>query len=147
MKALSTPRKKSGYTLVEALVASGILTGALAAASSLSMTTTRQSQMSRDRAAALHYAESVVRIWQTGNDHTGVLLTPRNYDGTAMVASASTLASTDLPTEGSGPVVSQGSLEKITVTVNYKPYYDTSKGAQPTASVALDAYRPASSHR
>ncbi len=147
MNTKSKQSKASGYTLVEALVAAGILTAAMGGASALSMATARQEQMSRDRAAALHYAESLGRIWQLGVNSTAILVTPRNYDGTPMTANAPAASSVLLPVETGPPVISQGSLEKVTITVSYKPYFNTSMGTQPTATVSLDVYRPQSSHR
>lgn len=139
---------RAGYTLVEVLAASGLIAAAIAASSALSMNMARQEELSRSQASAIRYAEAVARLWQLGANPSAVLLTqpqslPEVVNGSTVYGAMSfTVSASAAAGMGDDGGISQGSVEKATVTVTYLPY-----GSQTDATIVLDVLRPAASHR
>jgi len=137
---------RSGYTLIEVLIASGLIAAAIGAAARLSMTMTKQEEMARTQACAIRYAEAVARLWQLGVNPNTVLLA-QTQDAIVDEASSpmamsyfiSTAANTSMGTDGGIP---QGTVEQAAVTVTYRPY-----GAPSNANITLDVLRPVAAHR
>ncbi|MCS7009207.1 MAG: type II secretion system GspH family protein, partial [Chthoniobacterales bacterium] len=61
-----------GYTLVETLIAAGILLFVLATAASLSFSLVRLEDDSQKSAVAINYAEQAGRLWQLGINNTTI---------------------------------------------------------------------------
>ena len=153
-RRLTPSSSRSGYTLVEVLAASGLIAGAIAACSALSMNMSRQEELTRCQSAAIRYAEAVARIWQLGVNPESVLLLqpyakPDNPnvtgDETASLAyyTMTPTISEPVPVSmGSDGGFSQGTVEQSTVTVTYLPY-----GSQTNATIVFDVLRPVASHR
>lgn len=66
LRAARLRRQKSGYTLVEVLVASGILAMGIAAACSMSLAMGAQEEMNHRIALALNHQENAARLFQLG---------------------------------------------------------------------------------
>ena len=139
-------RNRSGYTLIEVIAASGLIAAALGAASSLGMTMTTQEELARGQASAIRYAEAIARIWQLGVSPADILLTqPQSSPGSTSYGTMT--YSIALPTTeslGSDGGISQGSVEKTTVSVTYLPY-GNAQGE--TVTINFDVIRPIASHR
>jgi type II secretory pathway pseudopilin PulG len=141
---------RSGYTLVEVLVASGLVAAAIGAAAKLSMTMSKQEEMARGQAAAIRYAEAVSRLWQLGANPADVLLSQTNgvYNPDPLTADSVNIMSAAItPVAGGASLgtdggIAQGNVEQATVTVTYRPY-----GSSANASLTLDVIRPAAFHR
>ncbi len=137
---------RAGYTLIEVLMASGLIAAALGAASRLSLVTTQQEEMARVQAAAIRYAEAVARLWQMGVDPSTVLL-PQVQDavtGTSgtplsMSYTISAVMNVSMGTDSGG---SQGTVEGAAISVTYTPYNSSS-----TTTLTLDVVRPVAAHR
>ncbi len=68
-----TARKKgSGYSLIEVLVASGILLIGISAAASFSLTMTTQEEMGHRLARGVNYLECHARLYQLGLDPAAI---------------------------------------------------------------------------
>jgi prepilin-type N-terminal cleavage/methylation domain-containing protein len=137
---------RTGYTLIEVLIASGLIAAAIGAASKLSMTMTQQEEMARSQACAIRYAEAVARLWQLGVTPSSVLLTQTQdaivgESGTplAMSYSISTPVNTSMGSDGG---IAQGTVEQATVSITYTPY-----GSPSTRTLSLDVLRPVADHR
>ncbi len=59
-------RIQAGYTLIETLVASAVMMGAIAAASSLSLSMVTQEEMSERTVRALNHLENIATLFQIG---------------------------------------------------------------------------------
>ena len=149
-RRLPSRASRSGYTLVEVLAASGLIAGAIAACSSLTMNMARQEELNRSQASAIRYAEAIARIWQLGANPASVLLiqpyalnTPDDV-GASLSYHAMTFTISAPATAGMGDDggIAQVTVEQATVTVTYLPY-----GSQSNASIILDVLRPVASHR
>lgn len=148
MKALrpSQTRRRAGYTLVEVLAASGLMAAAIGAASALSMNMTSQEELTRGQASAIRYAEAIARVWQLGVAPSTVLLTqtqgaPGSTGYNPMSFTISTPSQVSLGDDGG---ISEGTVERATVTVTYLPY---GNAAGNTATISLDVIRPIAAHR
>jgi prepilin-type N-terminal cleavage/methylation domain-containing protein len=137
---------RSGYTLIEVLVASGLVAAAIGAAARLSIAMTQQEEMARTQASAIRYAEAVARLWQLGVNPSSVMLAQTQdavlAEGaapTAMTYNISTPTATSMGTDGG---IAQGTVESATVTVTYRPY-----GSTANTTLTLDVLRPAAAHR
>jgi prepilin-type N-terminal cleavage/methylation domain-containing protein len=137
---------RSGYTLIEVLVASGLVAAAIGAAARLSIAMTQQEEMARTQARAIRFAEAVARLWQLGVNPSTVMLAQTQdavlAEGaapTAMSYSISAPAATSMGTDGG---IAQGTVESATVTVTYRPY-----GSPSNATLTLNVLRPAAAHR
>ena len=64
--------RKSGYTLIEALVASAILLIGISAASSLSLTMVSQEEMNYRISRSLNVLENCARLYQLGVEPAGI---------------------------------------------------------------------------
>lgn len=148
MKApsLHQRRSRSGYTLIEVLAASGLVAAAIGAASALGMTMSSQEELARGQAAAIHYAEAVARVWQMGVNPADILLSqPQGVKGSTTYSTMSyTIATPSNEGMGDDGGISQGTVEKTTVTVTYVPF---GNAATDTATVSYDVIRPIASHR
>ncbi len=60
------PRSKAGYSLVELTLATGVLAAGVAAAASLTMTSSRIEEMNHRKARVLALTEAAARLWQLG---------------------------------------------------------------------------------
>ncbi len=153
-RRLTSFSSRSGYTLVEVLAASGLIAGAIAACSALSMNMSRQEELTRCQSAAIRYAEAVARIWQLGANPSAVLLlqpyaTPDKPNVTgdeaaslAYHAMSYTISAPVATSMGDDGGIAQGTVEQSTVTVTYLPY-----GSQTNATIVFDVLRPVASHR
>lgn len=80
-------RRGAGYTLIEVVVAIGILALAIGAASQLSLSQNLTEDVNQRESMAVNYGENAARLWQLGiDDPASLMLTHRNFDGTAMTA-------------------------------------------------------------
>jgi type II secretory pathway pseudopilin PulG len=151
-------RAPQGYSLVEALIAVGILAGAIAAAASLSMAHARQDAISNDRSVATRYAESIARLWQLGFNTTAEMneiMLRQTYgksDETIGVMTPSITAGTNLTFNddpgGASPAKPQGAIERATIGVTYAPSVNLSSGAVPTDSTfTIEVVRPVAALR
>jgi len=61
-----TKQFQNGYTLIETLVASAVMMGAIAAASSLSLSMVTQEEMSERSVRALNHLENIATLYQLG---------------------------------------------------------------------------------
>ncbi len=125
-------KNKKGYSLVEVLMATGILAAALVAASSLSMATAAIDDGAQIRNAAMHYLENYARVWRLGVSNPAVLLQPcYNVDGSAVTISmVTTTPPTSVSFAGLG-------LEAITFTVSFL----TVEGQAEASTSSITAYR------
>jgi len=57
---------RSGYTLIEVLIAAGILVAAVAAAAALSLAITTQEEISAHSAISLNHQEQAAQLWRLG---------------------------------------------------------------------------------
>ena len=131
----SRSRAARGYSLVEVLVAIGILSLAIGAASRLSMNMALQEEGNMRKSVAVNYGENVARLWQLGmDDPSTVLLLPDGVTHTLTVA-ASAIA---LP-EGAS---AEGSLQKATVQISYTTADGTAAGP-----ISFDVLRLPAGHR
>lgn len=91
------PYSRSGYTLIEVLVAMSILSMAIGAASQLSLSQATTEELIERETHAVNYAENAARLWQLGIDNPqNILLSSPNVDGTLMsVGFDSNLSSVD----------------------------------------------------
>ena len=110
-------RRRRGYSLVEVLVALGIITAGVGAAVSLSFATVSQEEAGNNMARALSVQESAARLFRLGlsGDEIKWLL-PTD----PIVYSLSI-------TEGTTIVGASGTLETATITIEFDvtPYSDT----------------------
>jgi type II secretory pathway pseudopilin PulG len=111
MKTKNTSTRRSGYSLIEVLVATGVITGAVAAAVSLGFATISQEEAGNNMARALCVQESAARLFRMGlsGDEIKRLLPkdPIVFD----------LAIT----EGTAIVGGSGTLETATITIEFDP--------------------------
>jgi Tfp pilus assembly protein PilV len=63
---------QAGYTLIETLVASAVMMGAIAAASSLSLAMVTQEEMSERSVRALNHLENIATLYQLGVSTTDI---------------------------------------------------------------------------
>jgi len=143
MKSSATPRRRAGYTLIEVLAAAGLISAAIAAASSLTMSMATQEELSRGQSAAIRYGEAAARLWQLGMDPSSVLLAHiqglHGSNGVAGMAFTITPgAPADLGDDGGIP---EGTVETATVSVTWQPY-----GSTTPATISFDVVRPAPAH-
>ncbi len=140
------PSRRAGYTLVEVLAASGLIAAALGAASALSMTMSKQEELTRGQAAAIRYAEAIARLWQIGVNPSDVLLTQtQGAEGsTGYNPMTYTIVQSTPASVGDDGGIAEGTVEQATVTVSYLPYGNPA-GVQ--ANITLDVLRPVSAHR
>ena len=144
MKLIIQRKKSRGYTLIEVLAAAGIISAAIGAASALGMGITKQEEMTRGHLAAIRYAEAIAKLWQMGVTPSTVLLTQtQGAEGSTgfnpMTWTIATVSNVSLGDDGG---ISQGAVEKTTITVTYLPY-----GAADHRTVTLNVIRPAAIHR
>jgi type II secretory pathway pseudopilin PulG len=144
MKLRLSHKYSSGYTLLEVLAAAGIISAAIGGAGALSMSITKQEEFTRGQLAAIRFAESLARLWQLGINPSDVILSqPQGASTNAgynlMTWSIATFSTITLGDDGG---ISQGSVEKTTVTVTWTPY-----GVSTSNNFTLDVLRPASAHR
>ena len=64
--------RSAGYTLIEVLVAAGLLLLVVGAAASLSLSITSQEELSARAAIALNQQEQAARLWRLGLDETAI---------------------------------------------------------------------------
>jgi type II secretory pathway pseudopilin PulG len=134
----------AGYTLIEILAAAGLIAGAVAAASSLTMTMTTQEELTRGQSAAIRYGESIARLWQLGVNPSAVLLSQRqgllNSNGVAsMTFTINEGTPSDLGDDGG---IAEGTVETATVSVTWQPY-----GSAAESTLSFDVIRPVAPHR
>lgn len=85
--------KTGGYTLVEVLIAAGLLGLAVAAAASLALAMASQEQQNARVARAINQQEQAVRLYQMGVDPTTILaLLPPDRNVVSISFDSSTLA-------------------------------------------------------
>jgi prepilin-type N-terminal cleavage/methylation domain-containing protein len=137
---------RSGYTLIEVLIASGLIAAAIGAAARLSMTMTKQEEMARTQACAIRYAEAVARLWQLGVNPSNVLLSQTQDaivdESTAPLSMSYAISSSSATSMGTDGGIAQGTVEQAAVTVTYRPY-----GSPSNANITFDVLRPAPAHR
>jgi type II secretory pathway pseudopilin PulG len=117
----TTPRSSAGYSLVELTLATGVLAAGVAAAASLTMTSTRIEEMNHRKARVLATTEAAARLWQLGlSPGQAAQLLP----GDPAVASISfntdagdpaTWTPTDQGTPVSDPSADLGTFDTVTI--------------------------------
>ncbi len=144
MKSSASRRSNRGYTLIEVLAASGILSAAIGAAAALSMGISKQEELTRGQLAAVRYAETIAKLWQLGVNPSSFLLTQtQGAEGSngfnPMSWNINTVANISL---GNDSGIDQGTVEATTVSVTYTPYGSTAQ-----RTISLDVVRPTAIHR
>jgi len=103
-------RKTSAYTLVEALVASGVLMIGVAAAASMSLAFVTQEEIGERAGTAFSHLENAVTLYQCGVDPAGIpALLPPNPAVTSLTFADRSLTATNL-----------GSVPTVLFTVTWK---------------------------
>lgn len=86
-------RKDAGYSLIEVLVAAGILAMAVAAAAALSLAISAQEEMSARAAVALNYQEQAAKLWRLGLSESEInAILPQNEAVQSLVFEESNVA-------------------------------------------------------
>ena len=142
----ANPKKncRAGYTLIEVLAAAGIISAAIGAASALGMGITKQEELTQGHLGAIRYAEAIAKLWQLGIAPSTVLLaqTQGAEGSTGYNPMTWTIGTTSTISLGDDGGISQGTVEKTTVTVTYLPY-----GATDHRNITLNVIRPVAAHR
>ncbi len=135
----STARSASGYTLIELLAASAIVSIAATAMVSLSATVMLQEEMAARVAIARNYQENMVRLWQLGLSPVQVAaLIPSQTQNVLLeqaIHGAPTLVETGTTTVNGTTM--ETALCTAVVNSSQDPYAEA-----PGASFTLTAYRP-----
>lgn len=128
-------RVRRGYSLIEVLVAIGIISMAIGAASRLSMNMALQEEINTRKSVAVNHGENVARLWQLGvDDPSAVLIAPDGVTHTLTVATNPVA----LP-EGAS---AEGALQKATVKIDY-----TQADGSAAGPVSFDVLRLPAGHR
>ena len=135
IRSLHTTVRRRGYSLVELLVALGLLAAGLGAAASLSLTINKQDELNLHRMRALNLAENAARLWQMGVPPSTVLLTERDSSSTNIAYSFSTVTTVNV--SGVTGDASRGVMEKTTLSVTWTP-----PGSSAASSIAFNLLRP-----
>ncbi|MEM7700239.1 MAG: prepilin-type N-terminal cleavage/methylation domain-containing protein [Verrucomicrobiota bacterium] len=124
MNLLPTEQKRqTGYTLIEALVASSILLIGIAAAASMSLTMVTQEEINERSVKAINYLDNATRLFQLGVPAGEIeALLP-----VEPLVSSLTFSSRDLTVPGVGTVPA------TTLTLTYEPTPATSTNAAAVA--------------
>ncbi len=121
-------RRPSAYTLIEILVALGILSLAIGAASQLSLGQSVTEEINQKETMAVNYGENAARLWQLGmNTPQNLLLRVPDSDSTLMPAPTLTT-----PANGGGMAsgtlsgggdygISPIQVDAMNVSVTWKP--------------------------
>lgn len=148
MSPSPTPRPRA-YTLVEVLIAMGILAMAIGAASKLSLTQSITEELNAKETMAVNYGECAARLWQLGMDSpSAFLLAVPNSDRTLMTLGIDSVPSTstiDTPVTingGEDNGVSTTSVDGTTIMVDWKP-----TGATATTRLFFPVVRPKADRR
>ena len=107
----SASKSSSGYTLVEALVASVLLMMGISAASALTLTLLTQDEMNQRHGVALAEAELIAQLYHLGLDELEI----------RQVVPSSTVVETFTLTPGSESVPGVGTLPSASISVQFNP--------------------------
>ncbi len=135
MKASGPSSFRAAYTLIEVLVAMGILALAIGAASQLSLSQSLTEELIEKEGHAINYGENAARLWQLGiDDPSAVLLATPNSDGTLMSVVIGTPVNVDGGEDyGSIPV----QVDRTNAVVTWKPSVESAA----TSSFSFHAIR------
>lgn len=131
----STSVRRRGYSLIELLVALGLLAAGLGAAASLSLTINKQDELNLHRMRALNFAENAARLWQMGVAPSSVLLTERDSESSNIAYSFSTVTTVNV--SGVTGDATKGVMEKTTLSVTWTP-----PGSSAASSLTFNLLRP-----
>lgn len=131
----STSVRRRGYSLIELLVALGLLAAGLGAAASLSLTINKQDELNLHRMRALNFAENAARLWQMGVAPSSVLLTERDSESSNIAYSFSTVTTVNV--SGVTGDATKGVMERTTLSVTWTP-----PGSSAASSLTFNLLRP-----
>jgi prepilin-type N-terminal cleavage/methylation domain-containing protein len=134
MKSSGPLSRRTGYTLIEVLVAMSIIALAIGAASQLSLSQGLTEEMIERENHAINYGENAARLWQLGiDDPSAILLASPNSNGTLMSLAIQTPANVDGGEDyGSLPVQVDGT----NVGVTWQP-----PGSSSTSQISFQVIR------
>lgn len=138
------PRRitRAAYTLIEVLAASAVIGVGMTAAVSLSSTLMIQEELSWRVAVVRNHQENMLRLWQLGLNHDGVMnIMPSQADSTML--NQVMFLSPKLVVSGTSTSPSGlGSMETASVSASVNVSLDPALKKQGSA-MTFNAYRPA----
>lgn len=126
--------RSKGYSLIELTVATGILCLGVAAAASLSMTSTKLDEMNQQKARSVATHEAAARLWQlglSGNAVNELLLGDPCLNGSASFTAANVHPNTTGATQVD--VTTFGQFERATVDLSVT--FDGGESSQSLSSI------------
>ena len=138
-KQLPTVRRASGYTLIELLAASAIVSIAATAMVSLSATVMLQEEMAARVAVTRNYQENMVRLWQLGLSPVQVSAVMPSQTQNVLLEQA--IYGTPALVESGITTVNGAAMETALCTAVVNSSQDP-RAETPGASFTLTAYRP-----
>ena len=143
------PRPTRAYTLIEVLIAMGILAMAIGAASRLSLTQSITEELNAKETIAVNYGECAARLWQLGIDSpSSILLSVPNSDRSLMALTIDSNPATttiDAPATingGEDNSVSATSVDGTTIMIDWEP-----TGATVNTRLLFPVIRPKADRR
>jgi prepilin-type N-terminal cleavage/methylation domain-containing protein len=136
--------RKSGYTILEVMIASALIGAVIGGAISLAGTMNLQGETAEVTAVAINYQDNAARLWQLGLTPAEVLAVLPHVTNNSMLESAvvpyGTAPGTQVSFTSEGTVAlanSMGTLEDVTCSVTIRNPLSTAHQA-----VAVEVYRP-----
>lgn len=130
---MKTRRPAAAYTLIEVLVALGIIALAIGAASQLSLSQSLTEDLNQKETMAVNFGENHARLWQLGVTPSAFLLPCRNSNNSLMTCTIGTPANVNGGEDnGSHPV----QVDRAVFAVNWQP-----AGKSDPTVISLNALR------
>jgi Tfp pilus assembly protein FimT len=111
--------RRSGYSLVELTIATGILAAGIAAAASLTLTSARIEEMNHRKARVLVLSEGAARLWQLGLSPTqAATLLPGDPALANITFDTGTIAASDQGTAVADPSTDLGTFNRLNIATS-----------------------------